>query len=109
MFDDKIMPFIIAGISDGKASLFRKDIAVGIGIGYDSTPAKARDVLGIGLAWGEPSDSSFQDQITAEAYYRFQLLDNIAITPSIQVIKNPALSPDKMTVVVAGFRLRFTF
>lgn len=109
MLDDKIMPFLIAGISDGNASLFKRDIAVGVGIGFDGTAAKARDVLGVGIAWGDPSNTALQDQMTTEAYYRFQVLDNIAITPSIQIINNPAFNPDKTTVVVGGLRLRVTF
>ena len=109
MFNDKAMPFLIAGISDGNASLFKKDIAVGVGFGFDTTSSKARDVLGIGLAWGDPSDNALQEQITAEVYYRFQLLDNIAVTPSLQVIKNPIANPEKTTVAVPGLRLRVTF
>ena len=109
MFNDKVMPFLLAGVSDGKASLFKKDIAVGVGFGFNTTQSKARNVLAVGIAWGDPSDNTFQEQITGEVYYRFQLLDNIAITPSIQVIKNPVANPDKTTVAVAGLRLRVTF
>ncbi len=109
MFNDRVMPFLIAGASDGDASLFKRDLAVGVGFGFNTTATKARDVLGFGLAWGEPSDDRFQEQITAEAYYRFQILDNIAITPSLQVINNPIANPDETTVAVLGFRLRVTF
>jgi len=109
MFNDKVMPFLLAGVSDGNASLFRKDIAVGVGFGFNTTQSKARDVLAGGIAWGDPSDSTLQEQITGEVYYRFQLLDNIAITPSIQVIKNPVANPDETTVAVAGLRFRVTF
>ena len=97
MFNDKVMPFLIAGVSDGNASLFKKDIAAGVGFGFNTTQSKARDVLACGIAWGDPSDSNLQEQITGEVYYRFQLLDNIAITPSIQVIKNPVANPEKTT------------
>lgn len=109
MLDDKVMPFLIAGISDGNATLFKKDVAIGIGLGFDTTASKARDVLGIGLAWGEPSNDGLQEQVTGEIYYRFQLLDNIAITPSIQMIKNPIANTGKTTVTVVGLRLRATF
>lgn len=109
MFNDKAMPFLVAGLSDGKASTFKKDVAVGVAFGFDTTSAKARDVLGIGLAWGDPSNSTLQEQITGEIYYRFQLLDNIAITPSVQMIKNPIAYPGKTTITVAGLRLRVTF
>lgn len=109
MFDDKVMPFFLAGMSSGGAALFEKDAAVGISFAFDTTASKARDVLGIGLAWGEPSNPNFQEQVTGEIYYRFQLMDNFAITPSLQMIKNPIAYPEKATVTVAGLRLRATF
>ena len=109
MFDDKVMPFLLAGVSDGDASQFEKDIAAGVGFGFNTTQSKARDVLAVGIAWGDPSDTDLQEQITAELYYRFQLLDNIAITPSFQVIKNPASNPSETTVNIAGIRARITF
>ena len=107
--NDRYLPFFIAGLSDGNASTFERDFAVGLGIGFDTTAAKARDTLGIGLAWGEPSNSAFQDQITGELFYRFQLLDNFAITPSIQWINNPTFNPSETNVTVVGLRMRVTF
>ncbi len=107
--NDRFLPFLIAGISDGKASTFKRDVAVGLGIGFDTTAAKARDTLGIAIAWGEPSDRALQDQITSEVFYRFQLLDNFAITPSVQWIKNPTYNPARTTVTVVGLRMRVTF
>ncbi|GGH32435.1 Carbohydrate-selective porin, OprB family [Cribrihabitans marinus] len=109
MFGDRMMPFLFAGVSKGGAALFKKDVAIGTSFAFDTTASKARDVLGIGLAWGKPSNSSFQEQVTGELYYRFQLLDNIAITPSIQMIKNPIANPNETTVTVVGLRLRATF
>lgn len=109
LFNDNIMPFLVAGISDGNATLFKRDLAVGVGIGFHSTATKARDVLGFGVAWGDPSNDALQDQYTAEIDYRFQLLDNFAITPSVQFIKNPALNPAQTTVTVFGLRMRATF
>lgn len=109
MLNDRILPFLVAGVSDGNASTLKKDVAVGVAIGFDTTQAKARDVLGIGIAWGEPSNDALQEQFTGEVYYRFQILDNIAITPSIQFVKNPVANPDKTTVTALGLRLRFTF
>ena len=109
MFNDKALPFLVAGISDGNAAILKKDLAIGVAFGFDTTSAKARDVLGIGLAWGEPSNAALQEQITGEIYYRFQILDNIAITPSLQLVRNPVANPSKTTVAVVGLRLRATF
>jgi carbohydrate-selective porin OprB len=109
IINDKWMPFIVAGVSDGNVSIFKKDIAVGVGIGFKTTGTRARDILGFGLGWGDPPNPDFQEQITSEIFYRFQFLDNIALTPSVQMIKNPASNPEETTVWVAGLRLRLTF
>ncbi|MFC3612854.1 carbohydrate porin [Lutimaribacter marinistellae] len=109
MLQDKVLPFMLAGVSNGGAALFQKDVAVGVGFAFDTTASKARDVLGIGLAWGEPTNTALQEQVTGEMFYRFQMLDNLAITPSIQIIKNPIANPNKTTVTVLGLRVRATF
>ncbi len=109
LFADRWMPFIVGGVTDGDASIFKRDIAVGVGIGFKTTGTKAQDVLGIGIGWGDPPDPALQDQISSELYYRFQILENIALTPSIQMIVNPAANPNETTVWVAGLRLRLTF
>jgi len=46
------------------------------------------------------------DQYTAEAYYRFQLLEMLAITPSVQFLVDPALDPDESAIWVFGLRVR---
>ncbi len=109
MFNDMVLPIFFAGVSDGNASLFKQDVGIGVGIGLDATASKARSVLGLGLAWGDPSNGAYQEQITGEVFFRFQLLDNFAITPSIQVIRNPIANPLQTTVTVVGLRARATF
>lgn len=109
IFDDIAMPFIFAGLSEGGAAIFKKDVGLGVAFAFDTTASKARDVLGIGLAWGEPTNGNLQEQVTGEIYYRWQVLDNFAITPSLQVINNPIAYPGKATVTVLGLRLRATF
>ena len=43
IFNDKVMPFLIAGVSDGDASLFKKDVARESDLA--SIPLKARLVM----------------------------------------------------------------
>ena len=62
--------------------------------------------MGIGIAWGDPSVSTLRDQTTAEIFYRWQVNDVLAITPSLQVIHNPALDPTNDNLVVFGLRVR---
>jgi porin len=42
-------------------------------------------------------------------FYRIQLWKEIAITPDVQYIKNPALNPDASWMWVWGLRARFAF
>lgn len=46
------------------------------------------------------------DQYTAEIFYRFQLTQNLAITPDVQLIIDPALNPDESTIWIFGLRAR---
>ena len=82
--------------------------SVGTGLGYYM--AGTRDLLGVGLNWSKPSESSFgpglDDQYTFELYYRYQLSQNLALTPDIQFIKDPALNPNESSIWVLGLRAR---
>jgi len=99
--DDQWLPFIRAGYSEGGAALMRRSLAAGLGVRIDG-----RDVAAIALAWGDPSDATLRDQTTLEAFYRWQVNDVLAITPSAQVIRDPALSPDEDRILVLGLRAR---
>jgi porin len=99
--NDKWLPFFRAGYSHGTAAPMKKSIAGGIGLRRDN-----KDVVGIGIAWGEPSVSGLRDQTTAEIFYRWQVNDVLAITPSLQLIHNPALDPTNDNLMVFGLRVR---
>ena len=109
LFQDRFMPFVFGGLSDGDASQMETDLGGGIGIGFNTKHRAARDVLGIGINWGKPSNPSFNEQITLEVFYRFQLLQNIAFTPSVQYIDDPLAGEPGEDVWVFGFRWRMTF
>lgn len=99
--DDTWLPFIRAGYSEGGAALMRRSVAAGLGVRILD-----RDVAGVALAWGDPSDTTLRDQTTLEAFYRRQLNDVLAITPSGQVIQDPALDPDEDRIFVLSLRVR---
>jgi porin len=103
--DDKWMPFLRAGYAEGDASLLSHSVSAGVGRLFGGT----NDLLGVGLNWGRPADDSLDDQWTSELFYRFQAAQNFAITPSIQLIGNPALNPDKDFLAYFGLRARMTF
>ena len=49
------------------------------------------------------------DQYAAEVYFRWQVADEIAITPSVQLLIDPALNPDEDQIWVGGVRMRVAF
>ena len=108
-FNNRYMPFLSAGISDGKASTIKSDVTVGIGFAFNTVHRAARDVLAVAVNWSDPSDDEQQEQFTSELFYRFQLYKNLAFTPSAQYIVNPASNPEETEVWVLGIRGRLTF
>ena len=103
--DDKWLPFVRGGYTEDSGSLLEKSISVGLGY----QPVPMRGVIGLGLNWGEPNETSFEnadDQYTAELFWRYQLTKEIAVTPSLQYIKDPALNPEEDTLWAYGIRLR---
>jgi porin len=104
--DDHWMPFIRGGYADDGGSLFEKSISVGFL--YQDQPGA--DLLGVGLNWGEPNESNFgsglDDQYTLEVFYRIPVTQQIAITPSVEYLKDPALNLEDDSVWIAGIRAR---
>ena len=102
--DDKWLPFFRFGYSDGDAALMQTTFSTGLGY-----QCANRDVWGVGLSWGQPTLSSAGVQFTSEAFYRFQLTQFLAITPDVQLIKDPALNPGQNILAMFGLRLRAAF
>jgi porin len=102
---DKWLPFIRGGYTEDSGSLLERSITVGVGY----QPVPMRGVLGFGFNWGRPNQTSFagaDDQYTTELFWRYQLTTELAFTPSIQYIKDPALNPDENSLWAFGFRVR---
>jgi len=100
-FDNRWMPFLRAGFSQGKAALYKKSVSAGLGYYTRQT-----DLFGIGLNWSDPGNIFNDDQYTAELFYRFTLSPKLAITPSLQLIANPVLAPNQDILTVFGLRGR---
>lgn len=109
LFKDRYYPFLVAGISDGDASTFKKDVIAGLGIGLDTKHRAASDLIGLAVSWGDPSDTTLREQTTAELFYRFQLAERFAITPSVQYVRNPATDLGLDSAWLFGIRSRWTF
>jgi porin len=104
--DDRWMPFLRGGYANDGGSLLQKSVSTGVLYQHDP----GSHLLGIGLNWGEPNETTFapglDDQVTVEMFYRFQLTQQLAITPSVEYLRNPALNPLQDSIWVAGVRLR---
>jgi porin len=64
-----------------------------------------RGIIGVGFNWGKPNPISFadaDDQYTTELFWRYQLTRELALTPSIQYIKDPALNPTESDLWAFG-------
>lgn len=103
--NDCYMPFLRAGYADdaGGLSLFRSSVSVGVATNVCAN----RDLMGIAAHWGRTNEDTWggeDDQFTVEAFYRLQLTQGLRITPSVQLLFEPALNPDEDVIAVFGLR-----
>lgn len=107
--NDQWLPFIRGGWAHDGGSLY--SAAVSVGVGYQHVPG--RDLLGIGLNWSRPNKGTFgtqlDDQFTLEVFQRLQVTEGFQVTPSIQVIKEPALNQEEDLIALLGARARLAF
>lgn len=102
---EKWLPFIRGGYTEDSGSLL--DRSVSVGVGYQPVPR--RGVVGGALNWGRPNETSFgdvDDQFTTELFWRYQLTKELAVTPTVQYIRSPALNPDTDNLWTFGLRIR---
>lgn len=102
---DRWMPFLRAGWAEGTAPVWDRSVSAGVGYYV----RQGGDLAALGVSWGRPSGTTVEDQWTLEAYYRLQLLQSMALTPSVQLLVNPAANPDADLVTLFGLRWRVTF
>ena len=110
-FGSKWLMFTRGGFAEDGGSLLKRSVSIGgsyapNGIGELGSGHQ----LGFGANWGKPNDALFgtdlDDQYALEVYYRLQVTKELAITPDVQLLINPALNPDKDTIWVFGLRAR---
>ena len=65
-------------------------------------------MLGVAIDHGDLPDDALGSQTTIEGFWRFQFAQNLAITPSVQLLLDPALNPVDDKVWVYGLRVRLT-
>jgi porin len=107
--DERWLPFVRGGWAEDGGSLLEASVSAGFGYQRE----RGGDVLGVGLNWGRPNRDTFGtdlgDQYTAEVFYRWQVTQNVQLTPSVQVLVDPALNPDDDVIGVFGVRARVAF
>jgi porin len=66
------------------------------------------DLAGAAVNYGEFAAPGLDSQTTTEIFYRIQLAQNLAITPSVQLLQDPALNDENDRITVYGLRVRLT-
>jgi carbohydrate-selective porin OprB len=67
-----------------------------------------RSEVGAAVSFQQPAIDTLDRQTTYDLYFRWQVTPKLAVTPSLQFLHNPALSPERKTVVLGGLRIRYT-
>ncbi|MEM9063438.1 MAG: carbohydrate porin [Pseudomonadota bacterium] len=99
---ESLMLFGRAGWSEGSAAAARLSGTAGL----IWRPGFYDDLIGFAVNAADPSSRSLDVQTTAEAFYRFDLSDNIALTADVQYLINPGFNPNDP--VVLGLRARLS-
>lgn len=111
--DERWLLFARGGYADADGSLLERSVSIGFGYQPGGSGIGVGDQLGVGFNWGKPNSKLFgpglNDQYAAEAYYRLQVTRGIAITPSVQLLIDPALNSNDEAIGVFGVRARFAF
>ena len=70
--------------------------SISTGAGYQWIPG--RDLVALAFNWGRPNETTFgpglDDQYTVEGFWRWQVGEQLAVTPDLQLLVNPALNPN---------------
>ncbi len=107
----KWLLFARGGFAEDGGSLLEKSVSLGGGYAPNGIGAPgAGHLLGFGANWGVPNEAVFgsglDDQYAMEVYFRLQVTKELAITPDVQLLINPALNPEEDTIWVFGLRAR---
>ena len=100
-------PFVRYGYADVEVNgPTSTEHMVNVGLVTDGIFGQTNDRIGVGFTWAKPVDKSLDNQSTIDAYYRVQLTQAIAFSPTLSVIFDPVRNPDEDEIFVVGARLR---
>ena len=110
--NEKWLVFLRGGYSDDGGSLLERSVSIGAGYtpgGLELLGSGSQ--LGLAANWGRPNEdllgSDLDDQYAFEIYFRWMVSDELAITPGVQLLIDPALNPDEDNIWLFGLRARF--
>jgi porin len=102
-----VILFLRGGAAGGGLATVRRMLSGGAGI--EAPFGRKDDLLGVGLAWGDPEEAAWRDQYAGEVFYRLQLTAHSRLTPGYQLIIRPSSAPDDDRVSVYEVRFRIAF
>jgi porin len=107
-WDKTWMLFGKAGWSDAGAvndpQIYKESYTVGSMYYF----ANRSDLAGVAVNWGKLAAPGLDSQTTTEMFYRLQLAQNLAITPSLQLLQDPALNAQDDSILIMGVRIRLS-
>jgi len=105
---ENLLPFVRVGHSDGGAGVAAENAA---SAGFIYTPHNEGS-WAFGLGWAQPSEQThgagLDDEWVLETSYKIQLTPNLTLTPDLQLLLNPARTPNYDQLWIAGLRAVFT-
>jgi len=104
MAGSQVMWFVRSGWSVG----YLANWALSGGLGW-RPPKTTSDLFGTGFGWTRLAGPVLRSQYTWEAFYRFHVTTNFALTPDFQLVIHPSLNPNVDTIWVTSLRARLTF
>ena len=108
---DLYLPFFKAGFSDGGNAFYEASISAGLGYQPNPTGPESGNLIGFGVNWNRPNEDVFgsglKEQMAMETFYRWQATKGLAITGSVQYVKDLALNSVKDSAWVFNLRLRY--
>jgi porin len=103
---EHLIPFFRYGAGQGNINGIEQMVSGGVG--WEGKLLTKSDVIGLGGAWGKPSDHDLDDQFAIEAFYRLQVSPDNQFTIGYQVIVDPVFEPGDDLVGVFELRWRIT-
>ncbi|MEE8360725.1 MAG: carbohydrate porin [Gemmatimonadales bacterium] len=96
------------GYAEDGGSLLQKSVSAGLG--YQAVPG--RILFGSGANWGEPNVTTWgspdlPDQYNFELFRRWYVGRQLAVTPDIQYLIDPANNLGEKSIWLFGLRARF--